>query len=194
MAALSAALLAAQTAGSFFGQRNQATAAVNQGNYTQTIDNQNATIADRQAADSITRGQLSESQSRTGTRQNVGADRVAAAAGGTDAGTGSNATIQGQTGELGAMDALMIRTNAARQAWGFTTEASNYRAQGAAAAMAGQNTAAGYRAGAWGTLLTGAAQGAGMWKRNQMNTPTDSTAPTDTTPRTKPRAGSRVSY
>ena len=67
--------------------------------------------------------------------------------------------FQGDPAAIGEQDALTIRANAARQAWGYKVEANNYRNEGRVAKATGRNAAA-------GTYLTTAAnamsQGASM--------------------------------
>lgn len=172
MAALTTALLAmtaAKTGMDYLGQRRQADSAVQQGNYAGTVYDQNATLADSQAADAIARGQQASNQRGVQTRQVVGSQRANYAAQGIDVNTGSASDVQGDTKYLGELDRQTIQTNAAREAWGYSVEASQDRNNANMARAGGQQTAAGLRAGATSTLLTGAlnmyGQGkdAGMW-------------------------------
>lgn len=169
MAALSAALLAAQVGSQYFAQRDQAKAAIAQGTYAQNAANQNAQLAEQQAADVRERGQEAALQRIGAGRVEQGAIRAAAGGSGVAGNTGSFADITAQSLADTGIDVAAINRNAARQAWGYDAEAAQNRQQGALAMRAGRNTAAALRAGAWGTLLTGAAQGYGMydqWKRN----------------------------
>jgi len=169
MAALTAALAAltaAGTIGKFAGERNQANAAQQQGNYESSVYNQNADIADMQAHDAIARGREAELRQGMQTKQLVGSQRAALAASGIDPNVGSSAEIQADTNLLGTLDALTIRNNAAREAWGYGTQATQYRGAGAMAKRAGENTAAGLRNQSWTTLLTGGSQLASMFPSN----------------------------
>ncbi len=87
----------------------------------------NAQIADAQAADAVTRGQEEENRYRQGVRTLVGSQRAGFAAQGVDIGTGSALDVQGDTAFLGELDALTIRTNAAREAWGHRASATDLR-------------------------------------------------------------------
>jgi hypothetical protein len=58
------------------------------------------------------------------------------------------------TAQLGELDALTIRSNAEREAYGYTTQSSNLTAQSGLTRMAGRNAqTAGYVSAA-GTLLS----------------------------------------
>lgn|SRR5574341_1224779 len=87
----------------------------------------NANIADLQAQDAIERGHEEESRFRTGVRQLIGAQRADIAASGVDVGFGSAVDVQADAAFLGELDALTIRTNAAREAWGYQVEAVDIR-------------------------------------------------------------------
>lgn len=159
MAALSTGLLAYQTGSQFFGQRDQANAALASGSYQRSASNQNAALADAQAADAVQRGNEAAAREVGATRQAMGAARAAGGGSGTNLNGGSAADVAGETSRVGALDALTLQNNAAREAWGYRVEGQQERNAGEFAYRAGRNTASALRAGAWGTLLTGAAQG-----------------------------------
>lgn len=149
------ALSAVSTVTNFTSQRRAASAAEAQGRYAADIYGLNASVAEQQAADAIARGQEAETRSRQSTRQLAGHQRAALAANGVDVGVGSSVDIQADTAALGELDALTIRNNARREAWGFQMEAQNDRMQGQLARMGGENAAAELRSRSWSTLLTG---------------------------------------
>lgn len=78
-----------------------------------------------------------------------GKQKAAFAAQGIDSSSGSAADILRETDTNAAMDALTIRNNAWRQAWGFGVEAANTRLKSDLASAANQNMAR-------NTLVTGA--------------------------------------
>ena len=90
----------------------------------------NAQVADLQAADAITRGQDEEHRFRTRVRSAIGAQRVDFAAGNIDVSQGSALDVQADAAVLGELDALTIRTNAAREAWGFKVQGEDSRRRG----------------------------------------------------------------
>jgi hypothetical protein len=91
----------------------------------------NAQVADLQATDAIDRGRDEESRFRTGVRGLIGSQRAGIAAGNVDVGFGSAVDVQADAAFLGEMDALTIRTNAAREAWGFKVQSEDYRRRAA---------------------------------------------------------------
>jgi hypothetical protein len=90
----------------------------------------NAAVATLQAEDAIARGAEDENRFRSGVRGIIGAQRAATAAGNVDVGFGSALDVQADAAFLGELDALTIRTNAAREAWGFKVEAEDLRRRG----------------------------------------------------------------
>lgn len=87
----------------------------------------NASIADLQAADALARGREEENRFRQGVRLLIGSQRAGIAGGNIDVGFGSALDVQADAAFLGELDALTIRTNAAREAWGFKVEAEDTR-------------------------------------------------------------------
>lgn len=83
----------------------------------------NAGYANKAAADAITRGTYDADIQRIRTSQSIGTQRAAMAANGGQVNSGSNATIQEDTAQLGELDALTIQNNAAREAYGYKVQA-----------------------------------------------------------------------
>ena len=159
MAALTAAL-AALTVGStisqFANQRRDAKTAEQMGNYEAQLYGTNADLAELQAEDAIARGRESEMRARAGTRQLVGSQWAALAAQGISLDTGSALDVVANDAMLGELDALTIRNNARREAWGYQVQATQYRQQGEFARAAGRNTAKSLRNRSVTTLMSGA--------------------------------------
>lgn len=167
MAALSTlALLAAsavKTGLEYSSQRQAAKIAETQGNETASLFRTNAGLADSQAADAIDRGNQAAGGIDRQTRLLGGSQRAALAAQGVDVSTGSARDVVGNDQALGALDALTIRNNAAREAWGFQTQAGSYRQQAGFAQAGGANQASALRRESLGTLLGGAAELYNVW-------------------------------
>lgn len=123
-----------------------------QGEATAQANLQNAAFAEEAANDAIARGGMDEDQQRLATRAAIGTQRAGFAANGVDVNSGSAADIQDDTAALGELDALTIRNNAAREAWGYRTQAQQGRLAAANARSSGQ-------AGMFGSLLTAGAKG-----------------------------------
>lgn len=167
MAALSTmallAVSAAQTAGKFADQRRAASAAERQGNYEGDLLEQNAGLADIQAQDTLARGREDEGRQRRSNRQLAGSQRAALAASGVDINSGSAQDVVDSDAALGEFDAMTIRNNAARQAWGYQVQAADYRRNAAMARAGGHETTRSLRNGSVTTLLTGAADLANLY-------------------------------
>lgn len=164
------ALQGAQTVLSFSADQQQASAARAQGAYAGAAADMNAKVATLQAQDAIARGDLAAHEEGARTRGEMGAARAAAAAQGLDVGSGSALDVQANTATIGALDEATIRNNAARAAWGYTTEAADYRQQGKLARAAGANAGLGYAAEGVTTLLTGAGKTYGLYRQHQAGT------------------------
>ena len=165
MAALSTAALiglgattVAGTYNQYTQQRRGAKALEQHADYEAQLYGMNADLADAQAEDALARGHESELRSRGASRRLVGAQRASLAAQGVDIGTGSPAAVIANDAALGELDALTIRNNARREAWGYRTQASMNRNQGALTRSAGYNSARNLRDASTGTLLSGAGQ------------------------------------
>ncbi|MBA3755528.1 MAG: hypothetical protein H0X02_04580 [Nitrosomonas sp.] len=124
-----------------FSAKQQSQAQEAQGDYTRQQMETNADLAEMNAADTIKRGDQAANVKKTQAKGVVGAQRAALAAQGLDLSDGSAAEIQAETAELGELDAMSIKNDAWRQAWGYRVEASNSRAGGQWAQMAGRNSA-----------------------------------------------------
>ena len=139
------------------GQRRAARGTERAGELEGALYDQNAEFAERQADDAIARGHETEGRYRAGVRQVIGTQRAGYAAQGVDVGDGSAAEVQADTAYIGELDALTIRNNAKREAYGFKVDAWNSRNQGELARMSGRNQAASLRNQSYSTLLSGAA-------------------------------------
>jgi hypothetical protein len=117
------AFMAGGTAFSAVSQRKQ-------GQYSQQLQNINAGFADVQAEDAVARGAEQEQRFRTQIKQQIGTARASYASQNVDVGVGTPVDVQASIAYMGELDALTIRNNAAREAWGYKVEAYNHRMQG----------------------------------------------------------------
>lgn len=120
------------------------------------VAKQNAAAVENQAKDAASRGAVAEERHRMQVRQFMGRQRAAMAAGGLQLDSGTPLDLQTDTARMGELDALMIRNNAAREAWGYRVKAQNYLTQGKLDKAAGSNAA-------MGTLLSTGASMFGMY-------------------------------
>lgn len=111
----------------------------------------NRFIADLEAQDALDRGQEKEAIARGETKKLVGSQRASFGAQGVRLGVGSAQDVQQEALDIGELDAVTIKNNARREAFGIKREASAFdfsakRATSAAKTEAGT------------TFLTGAAR------------------------------------
>jgi hypothetical protein len=159
LAVASLAMTAVSTGVGFIGQMNQQAAAGAQSNYLAQMAQRNQQIYDMQAKDATDRGQVQEDRQREKTAQILGTQRAALASQGTDL-AGSPTDILADTRTAGELDALTIRSNAAKEAWGYKVQAAN---AGAEASMRSSFQPSYLGAGA--SLLAGASGIADKWSR-----------------------------
>lgn len=133
------------------------------GDYNAQVAENNKIVAERQAADALARGQIAEDEQRRKTMAIKGAQRAALGASGVALDSGSPLDILGDTAAFGELDALTIRSNAEREAYGYRVQGMNFEAEaGLARAQGKAAQTAGY-VGAGGTLLSGLATVGDRW-------------------------------
>lgn len=93
------------------------------GMFQSKIATYNSQLALQNKDASLNAGQNAEEIKRMQTGKQVGEEAAAQAAGGTDVSGGSNEAVRQATATAGDYDALTIRYNAARSAYGYTQEA-----------------------------------------------------------------------
>jgi hypothetical protein len=109
------------------------------------------------AEDAAKRGGIAEEQQLARTRQIRAQQEAIMSASNVDLTTGTPAAVLDQTTAMGTLDAVTIRSNAAREAWGYTQKAEGSLMQKGMTQQAGAYGAA-------GTLLGGAARAYGTYK------------------------------
>lgn len=123
------------------------------GRYEESIYNTNARLANLKAKDAIERGKTEANKLRSESRKFIGAQRAAAAAQGVQVDIGSVGDIVNETENLTALDAITIKNNAFREAFGYRVESIEQR-------YMGQNARRSADFEARSTILTGIQQGA----------------------------------
>jgi len=126
----------ASTAAVFSGGLNlasgisQYSASNMQGRYAQAAAEDNARLIDRQAADVVRRGFNEASLYKKKIKQTQASQKVSLAAQGIEISGDTALQILQETAEIGEVDAMTIRNNAYRQAYGLKAQAIDLRAQG----------------------------------------------------------------
>ena len=111
------------------------------------ISDFNRSMAEVEAEDAIRRGALEEGRHRRRVTSLIGEQRVALAAQGLDVDFGSAEDLQKDVRAQGSFDALTIRNNARREAFGYKSQAAQSSLQGQLATFRARDAAT-------GTLLT----------------------------------------
>jgi len=122
-----------------------------QGAYQVETENQNRKLALLAAEDAIRRGDIAEQNQRTRTRLLIAEQQAGFAASGVEIGSGSALSVTADTAQFGELDALTIRNNAQREAWGYLSQAADFTRRADAA-----RSSTYYGKGS--TLLTGGSQ------------------------------------
>ena len=108
----------------------------------------NRSVSEFKAESAIKRGQEKEARSRQETKALVGSQRAILAASGIRVDTGSAADVQAEAKATGEVDAMNIRINALREAYGYAAEGRGLGIQAEQAGAEGRARAA-------DTFLTG---------------------------------------
>jgi hypothetical protein len=115
--------------------------ALGQGQAQQDALDINAKLARMQAKDAKARGKVAVDRLRADVRSLIGAQRVGFAGQNVLVDDGSALEIQADTARLGEKDALRLKNNFAREAWGYEVEALQFDFQAEAAAQAARTRA-----------------------------------------------------
>lgn len=159
----------ASTFSSMYGAQQSAQAAAQAASYNAAVDKGNQQIALQNATYAGQAGEAQAGLSEMKTRANVGAIKANQAASGVDVNSGSAVDTRSSAAALGQLDALTIRSNAAREAYGYQTAAYSH---GAAAGLGKAEAAADIQAGKIGaatTLLGGAGDAASQFYKFQQS-------------------------
>jgi hypothetical protein len=136
--------------------------------YQAQVAANNAKVAQTNARLDIQAGETAATNQGLKTRAQVGTEKAGQGAGGIDVNTGSAVGVRAGSEEIGQLDALTIRSNAAKQAYGQLVTATSDTAQSQlATAESGQAAEAG-DIGAAGSLLSGVSTVGGNYARYQM--------------------------
>lgn len=135
-------------------QSGSANAAMEQ--YQSQVAANNAKVAQQNAAWSIQAGNVQAANSGMQTKAQIGSQKAAQGASNVDVNTGSAAAVRAGTQEIGQDNALTIRSNAAKQAYGYEAQATSDTAQSQLDVMAGQQAQTAGDIGAASSLLSGA--------------------------------------
>jgi hypothetical protein len=132
------------------GQATSAAAA-----YQAQVALNNAAIARQNAELAMSSGEQQVGIQGMKTRAAVGTEKAGEAASGVDVNRGSFVSARAGTAELGALDALTIRSNAAKNAYGYQAQATGDVAQGQLYSMESKQASEAGDISALGTAIGG---------------------------------------
>lgn len=135
------------------GEYNQGHAAAQAAKYNSAMADQNAKINDANTEIAGQSGQAQVAQQQRSTRALVGDTLANQGASGVEVNKGSSVDVRGSESSLGYLDAMNIRTNATREAYGYLTQAENQRAESKREAYKAKKTEQGALIGSIGSFL-----------------------------------------
>lgn len=135
--------------------------------YQSQVAANNAKVAQQDATLEIQSGEIATVNKGLQTRARVGSQKAAQGASGIDVNSGSAVDVRAGTEEIGMLDALTVRSDAAKRAYAQQVSASNATSQSTLLkSEAQQDETAGDFAVA-GTLLSGASSVGSSWSKYQ---------------------------
>lgn len=169
LAIASLAAGALSTGVSAIGAAQQASATAAADRYQAQVALNNQKIAGQYAAQATADGENQVAAKQQQTAQMIGSERAAMAANGVELDNGSALRIQGDTAKLGEVDALTIRNNAARAAYGYELQGVSYGQQAALDESAASNAVSAGSLNAFSSIVGGASSLADKWSKYQQN-------------------------
>jgi hypothetical protein len=143
-----------------FGQKKMS-------NYQAAVSAINANVAQQNADYARNVGEVQAEKSGMTTRAQLGAIRSAQAASGVDIGSGSATRVQESEEEIGAYDQAVIRSDAAKRAYGYEVEKAGDIAQSNMYKVAGSQAALAGEIGAFGNILGGVSSVSSKWMQGK---------------------------
>lgn len=114
---------------SALGAYSSSQASAQSAKYNSEVDKINAGIAQRKATDAGAAGEAETYNAGLRTREKIGAIETNQAASGIDVNKGSAVDVRASQEAVGQLDALTIRTNAAKEAYGYNAQADSLNNQ-----------------------------------------------------------------
>jgi hypothetical protein len=137
------------------GAISSANAASASANYNAQVAQQNQQIATQNATLAGQAGEAQAAQQQQKTRAEVGAIKTSQAAGNIDVNSGSALDVQSSAASLGELNAITIRGNAAKEAYGYETQSTSFENQAQLDAAQSSSDMTAGEIGAGSTILGG---------------------------------------
>lgn len=160
----------AGAATSAFGAYEQGQSQSAAATYQSQVAANNAMIAKQNIAMTEASGAAKEAAQGMKTAAGAGAIKAGFGASGVDVNTGSAANVRSAAGKLGALDALTIRSNTAREAYGYEVQETSDTAQSQLLQMEASQAKTGGDISALGTLLSGVSSVGGKYLTGKLGT------------------------
>lgn len=139
--------------------------------YQSQVARNNAEIARQNVAMTQASGASKEAAQGMRTRASVGAIKAGQGASNIDVNSGSALDVREAAGKLGALDALTIRSNTAREAYGYEVASTSSEAESKLLTQEGEQARSAGETGALGTFLSGASSVGGRYASLQLGAP-----------------------
>lgn len=165
--AVTLGLMAVGAGVSAYGKYEQGQATSAAASYRAQVADNNAKIARQNAGLDIQAGEIAATNKGLQTRATVGKEKAYAAASGVDVAGGSTADVRAGTAQMGMLDSLTIRSDAAKKAYSDEVQATSYEAQAGLDRMESEQAKTAGDIGAFGTLLSGASTVGGNYLKWQ---------------------------
>jgi hypothetical protein len=137
--------------------------------YQAQVAAMNSKIALSNAAMAMQSGEISAANQGMKTRSAVGSIQAAQGASGVDVNSGSAPKVRAAAAEIGTMDALTIRSNAAKSAYGYQVAATGDTAESGLLESEAQQASAAAPIGALGTFLSSASSVGNTYSKWQLS-------------------------
>lgn len=138
-----------------YGIHEQGVASNNAAKYNSEVAANNAKISTQNAAYAGAEGDQNTAVAQMKTRAEIGAIKASQAASGVDVNSGSAVDVRSSAAETGELNAINIRSEAARKAYGYQTEAAGYSGQSGLDKSAANNAEAAGDIGAGASIIGG---------------------------------------
>lgn len=145
------------------GQLSAGQAAQDRANYQAQVYRNNAIIEQQNQNWALAAGTAKETAQNMRTRANFGNIIAKQAASGVEVGTGSNKQVTDAAGALGALDAMTIRSNTAREAYGYDVKKQSDLASAELKVREGDDAKTASYFNAASSLLSGASSAGGKY-------------------------------
>ncbi|MCW3657539.1 hypothetical protein K6L27_05075 [Burkholderia cenocepacia] len=157
------AMTAVSTAMSAYGASQQAAATASADQYQAEVARINQRLSGQYAQQAIDDGENKVAAKQQQTSGLIGAQRAAMAANGVQLDSGTPLRLQEDSAQLGAVDALTIRNNAAREAYGYQVQGLSYGQQAQLDEASASNALSAGSLNTFSSILGGAASVGSKW-------------------------------